>query len=122
MNTQDKIRQAALDNGWTIKAKVGQSHNYGRGGTYDRDIFVIGRVERNLQDGTPVVECEHSISVVYRRDGAVCAAHGHTFTVPQVIYRRGILGTRREANKAARIIAALAAQTSNIPAQVAVNA
>ena len=50
MNTQDKIRYAALSNGWTIKHKKGEEYRNFRGGLdrWDRDFFVIGSVDRNL--------------------------------------------------------------------------
>jgi hypothetical protein len=119
MSTAHDIRQAALDAGWTIKGRVGEPQPNHRGmGRWDRDLFVIGRVERHLADGTPVVEAEHEISVTYRRDGAVRTAHGITFTVPAVLYHTGIHSTVGETDKAARIVAALSARTSEIPAAV----
>lgn len=115
LTTQDRIRRAALDNGWTIKATVGDRYDYARGGIYDHDIFVIGSVDRYLVDGTPVTEPEHTISVWYRRGGAVSFATGNQATVEKWIYHDGILGSRSEANKSDRILAALAARTSDIP-------
>jgi hypothetical protein len=115
--TQDRIRQAAVENGWAIKARKGEVYTSAHGVTrWDRDIFQIGRVDRYLQNGTPVTECEHDISVWYRHDGAVWFATAHTYTVPRVIYREGV--ARGEKNKAARIIAALRARTSDIPEEV----
>lgn len=118
MTARDRIRQAAIDNGWTIKFKAGDRHEYAGGGYYDSDLYVIGRVDRQLRDGTPVTEAEHEIRVWYfgygQRDGQVRSATAHSFTVPQVIYRAGILGTIKEKNKEARILAALASKTSII--------
>jgi hypothetical protein len=116
MTAMNRIRQAAIDSGWTIKARRGQRYQLGnRIGIWDRDIFVIGRCDRKLLDGTPVTEPEHSISVWYRRDGAVAHASGYTYTVPEVIYHQGILGTIKEKNKAGRIVIALINQTADIP-------
>ena len=124
MSALERIRQAALDAGWTMRTRVGERHEYGHsGGTYDRDTFVIGRVDRHLKDGTPVTEPEHEIAVWYwhhaARKGQVRAASAHTFTVPDVIYRRGINTQRGERDKAERIIAALRARTSDIPEALA---
>jgi len=114
--TMNRIRQAAIDNGWTIKARVGETIYAGRTDRWKRDVFEIGRVEYQLSDGTPVVEPEHSISVWYRRDGAVRFAHAFSF-IPAlgVVCRRGISTIRTEKRKADRIIAALTAGTSEIP-------
>lgn len=113
--TMNRIRQAAIDNGWTIKARVGETIYVGRADRWKRDIFEIGRVERQLPDGTSVVEPEHSISVWYRRDGAVRHASAHSFTALGVVGRRGISTIRTEKRKADRIIAALTAGTGEIP-------
>lgn len=115
MKTQDRIRKAALYGGWTIKARVGDTHDYGRGGTYDSDIFVIGSVDRHLQDGTPVTEPEHTIRVWYRHDGAVYVVSAQTATVPQWIYHQGITSAAHERDKADRVIAALVGQIADIP-------
>lgn len=121
MTALERIRQAALANGWSIAFKAGERHEYGHGGGYwDSDKYVIGRVDRHLADGTPVTEAEHEIRVWFWRHGArngqVRCATGHTFTVPRVIYRDGISGSQYGGrDKAERIIAALAARTSDIP-------
>ena len=123
MSALERIRQAALEYGWTIRAKAGDRHEYAGGGYHDSDIYVIGRVDRHLQDGTPVTEPEHEIRVWFwhhpARKGQVRSASAHTFTVPDVIYRRGLNGTRGERDKAERIIAALRARTSEIPEALA---
>lgn len=119
MSARDDIRQAALDNGWTIKARVGERYEGTRGwGVWDRDIFNLGRIERNLQDGTPVVEPEHSVEVWYQRSGQVANVAGNQATVPTWIYHEGIHNVRGQRNKAARVIAALKARTSKIPKDV----
>lgn len=119
MTAQERIRQAALDAGWSIAFKQGERHSYAGGGYHDSDKYVIGSVDRHLLDGTPVTEAEHEIRVWYwqhgAREGQVRHASAVTFTVPQVIYRRGLNGTRGERDKTARIVAALTARTADIP-------
>jgi len=114
MSAMNRIRQAAIDSGWTIKARKGQEYQSFRGTVrWDRDIFNLGSVDRHLENGTPVTEPEHSIEVWYRRDGAVHSASGHQATVERWIYHDGVL--RDGKHKAERIVLALINQTSDIP-------
>lgn len=114
--TQERIRKAALAHGWTIKCRQGDEMQTFRGrDRWDRDIFVIGSVDRHLQDGTPVTEPEHEVEVWYHRQGQVHFAAGCTFTVPQVIHHHGITSSRQERDKADRVVAALESQTGVIP-------
>jgi hypothetical protein len=48
MNAMHRIRIAAEQSGWVLRSRKGDRHGYANGGTYDRDIFVMGEVHRKL--------------------------------------------------------------------------